>query len=171
MKKTINSMDELEIRDGDTEDIPVIGYLAQNIWPVAYKEILTKDQLDYMLNYIYSPKSLLQQMTEQNHKFLIAELDEEPVGFASFSKIIEPDIYKLHKLYVRTDIQGKGLGKALLEEVINHIMPASALHLNVNRFNKARFFYEKLGFRILKEEDVDIGNGYFMIDYVMEKKF
>ena len=164
-------MDELEIRDGDTEDIPVIGYLAQIIWPVAYKEILTKDQLDYMLNYIYSPNSLLRQMTEQKHQFLIAELDEEPVGFASYSKIIEPDTYKLHKLYVRSDIQGKGLGKALLEEVINRIQPATALHLNVNRSNKARNFYEKLGFKIIKEEDVDIGNNYFMNDYVMEKRF
>src|ERR1700741_1546231 len=123
-KKIINTMDELEIRDGDTEDIPVIGYLAQIIWPVAYGEILTKVQLDYMLDYIYSPKSLLRQMTEQKHKFLIAELDEEAVGFASFSKIDDADNYKLHKLYVRTDIQGKGLGKAMLEEVINRITPA-----------------------------------------------
>lgn len=164
-------MDELEIRDGDIEDIPVIGYLAQIIWPVAYKNILTKDQLDYMLDYIYSPKSLQKQMAEQKHKFLIAELDEEPVGFASYSKIIEPNTYKLHKLYVRTDIQGKGLGKALLDEVINRIQPASALHLNVNRQNKAKTFYEKFGFKVLKEEDVDIGKGYFMIDYVMSKEF
>jgi ribosomal protein S18 acetylase RimI-like enzyme len=42
--------------------------------------------------------------------------------------------------------------------------------LNVNRYNKARFFYEKLGFVIMKEEDIDIGSGYYMIDYVMEKK-
>ena len=164
-------MDELEIRDGDIEDIPVIGYLAQIIWPVAYKNILTKDQLDYMLDYIYSPKSLHKQMTEQKHKFIIAELDEEPVGFASYSKIIDPDTYKLHKLYVRTDIQGKGLGKALLDEVISRIQPASALHLNVNRQNKAKDFYEKFGFKVLKEEDVDIGKGYFMVDYVMRKEF
>jgi len=164
-------MDELEIRDGDIDDIPVIGYLAQIIWPVAYKDILSKDQLAYMLNYIYSPKSLNHQITELKHKFLIAELEEEPVGFASYSLIDEPGIYKLHKLYVRTDIQGKGLGKALLDEVINRIQPAKALHLNVNRQNKAKAFYEKYGFKVLKEEDVDIGNGYFMVDYVMRKEF
>ena len=164
-------MDELLIRDADTDDIPLIGFLAQVIWPVAYKEILTQAELEYMLQYIYSPKSLNKQMVEQDHKFLIAELDEEAIGFASYSKIEEPEVYKLHKLYVRTDIQGKGIGRALLDEVISRIGPkATALHLNVNRHNKARAFYEKIGFRIIKEEDVDIGNNYFMNDYVMAKE-
>ena len=109
---------------------------------------------------------------EQAITELKAVLDEEPVGFASFSKIKEPGVYKLHKIYVRTDIQGKGLGKALIDAVIEEIQPANAtaLHLNVNRHNKAKTFYERFGFAILKEEDVDIGNGYFMNDYVMEKK-
>ncbi len=46
----------------------------------------------------------------------------------------------------------------------------TALQLNVNRSNKARFFYEKLGFNVVREEDIDIGNNYFMNDFVMEKK-
>jgi ribosomal protein S18 acetylase RimI-like enzyme len=47
---------------------------------------------------------------------------------------------------------------------------AKALQLQVNRFNKAKEFYEKLGFTVIKTADFDIGNGYFMNDYVMEKK-
>jgi ribosomal protein S18 acetylase RimI-like enzyme len=39
--------------------------------------------------------------------------------------------------------------------------------LNVNRNNKALGFYQKFGFVILREEDIDIGNGYFMNDYIM----
>ena len=49
-------------------------------------------------------------------------------------------------------------------------MGATSLQLQVNRDNAAKSFYEKLGFVILKEADFDIGNGYFMRDYVMEKK-
>ena len=162
---------ELIIRKAELEDINTIGFLAYQIWPAAYKDILTLDQLQYMLNLIYSPVSLRKQMTVSQHQFLIAELDDEPVGFASYSKMSEPSTFKLHKLYVRTDIQGKGLGKTLLEYVEELVKEADAknLYLNVNRHNKARSFYEKMGFVIIKEEDIDIGNGYLMNDFVMEK--
>jgi len=50
------------------------------------------------------------------------------------------------------------------------IKGASSLQLNVNRNNNAKVFYEKIGFAVIKEEDIDIGNGYLMNDYVMEKK-
>lgn len=170
--ETSQTMNEnVTIRTATTNDIPVIQMLAHKIWPDAYAEILKPDQLAYMLDFIYSPASLQRQMNEQQHQFLLTHIGEEPVGFAAYSKIAEPGTYKLHKLYVRTDIQGKGLGKALLDTVISDVkkLNGTHLHLNVNRFNKARFFYEKLGFQIIREEDVDIGNGYFMIDYVMEK--
>ena len=162
---------EVTIRYANTEDINTIGFLAHQIWPNAYGNILSEEQLQYMLKLIYSPEALKKQM-QQGHTFLLAVLDEEPVGFASFSKIKEPGVYKLHKIYVKTDIQGKGLGKALIDAVTEEIKPANAtaLYLNVNRHNKAKTFYERFGFAVLKEEDVDIGNGYFMNDYVMEKK-
>ena len=161
---------ELAIRQADLDDINTIGFLAQQIWPQAYGQILSKEQLAYMLHLIYNPAALKDQMLKQHHSFLVAELDEEPVGFASFSKTGRAGVYKLHKLYVRTDIQGKGLGKALINAVLEDIraLNASALHLNVNRHNKAKQFYERFGFRVIGEEDIDIGSGYFMNDYVME---
>jgi GNAT superfamily N-acetyltransferase len=160
----------LIIRNATTEDINTIGFLAHQVWPKAYGDILSAEQLQYMLEMIYSPVSLRKQM-QQHHIFLIAELDEEPVGFASYSVTNEPNVYKLHKIYVRTDIQGKGLGKALIDAVIAAIKPlrASALLLNVNRHNKAKTFYEKYGFAVIKEDDIDIGNGFWMNDYVMKK--
>lgn len=163
---------EAAIRHADLDDINTIGFLAQQIWPQAYGHILSKEQLDYMLHLIYNPAALKDQMLRQHHSFLVAELDEEPVGFASFSKTTRPEVYKLHKLYIRDDIQGKGLGRALINAVLEEIRPqqAAALRLNVNRQNKARNFYEKFGFRIVGEEDIDIGSGYFMTDYVMEMK-
>jgi diamine N-acetyltransferase len=163
----------LIIKKANDKDILTIQTLAHRIWPDAYADILTPDQLAYMLEYIYSPASLEKQMNIQQHQFLLASIEHEPVGFAAYSLIEEPRIYKLHKLYVRTDIQGKGLGKALLETVLHNIQQAgaTAFRLNVNRYNKARYFYEKQGFSIIKEEDVDTGNDYFMNDYVMEKTF
>jgi ribosomal protein S18 acetylase RimI-like enzyme len=44
-----------------------------------------------------------------------------------------------------------------------------ALLLNVNKNNIAKNFYKKLGFNIVLDEVIDIGQGYVMDDYVMEK--
>ena len=161
---------ELLIREAGEEEINTIGFLAQQIWPEAYKDILNPAQLKYMMDLFYSPASLKEQIRKKAHKFLLTELEEEPVGFASYSPSDSIQSYKLHKLYVLSQIQGKGIGKAIIDFIVDDIRRsnASSLILNVNRYNKARSFYEKLGFKVIGEEDVDIGNGYFMNDYVME---
>jgi diamine N-acetyltransferase len=164
-------MDEtLLIRPADLDDINTIGFLAQQIWPEAYREILSPEQLKYMLKLIYSPKSLRRQMVDDHHQFLIIEQADEPIGFASWSSTDDPGVYKLHKIYVLPGRQGKGLGRTLLQFIFDTIRPegAARLRLNVNRFNKARHFYERMGFAVTGEEDIDIGHGYFMNDFVME---
>lgn len=163
--------DVLVIRTAEAEDINAIGYLAYQIWPAAYKDILNFEQLHYMLQYFYSPESLREQMLTKHHTFLIAETEEEePIGFASFSKV-QQGVFKLHKLYVLPGLQNMNVGRSLLECVLEEcsIEGAEKLQLNVNRNNKAISFYEKLGFTIVTEEDVDIGNGYVQEDYLMEK--
>ena len=161
---------ELNIRLADAYDINIIGWLAHQVWPVAYKDILNEAQLEYMLQLIYSPDSLKEQM-QLKHQFLIAELNEEPIGFASYSSLADPGVFKLQKLYVLPGLHGKGLGKALLDFVTDEVrsLGAKTLRLNMNRHNKAKAFYERNGFIIVGEEDVDIGNNYYMNDYVMEK--
>ena len=178
----------LSIRPGELEDINTIGFLAQQIWPETYGAILPAEQLQYMLNLFYSPAALRKQMVEEQHQFLIVEQEEdEAIGFASWGvasggvasggaasgePTAEPGVFKLHKLYVLPGHQGKGLGRTLLQYIFEAIRPegANRLRLNVNRYNKARQFYEKMGFTVIKEEDVAIGNNYFMNDYVMEIK-
>lgn len=167
----MNTSAELVIRFADLDDIPTIGYLAQQIWPETYGSILTSEQLEYMLDMSYSPDSLNDQITKQHHRFLIAELDEDAVGFASFSPAGDEGVFKLHKIYVHPKTQGLGVGRALLGFVTDQILEegASTLRLNVNRYNKARQFYEKQGFHITQEVDIEIGNGFQMNDYIMEK--
>jgi len=164
--------EKLLIRTAGKGDIAAIEQMARRIWPATYSNILTPAQLNYMLDYFYNPESLEKQMTELYHRFIIGLLNEEPVAFASWSLIDSPGIYKLHKLYVDTGTQGKGIGKELVDHIEDKLRSekAAALRLNVNRHNKARHFYEKLGFIIVGQEDVDIGNGVYQMDYIMEKK-
>lgn len=151
------------------QDLPIIASLAHAIWPDAYKTILSKEQLAYMLDKFYSLPSLAKQLNELHHNFIIGYLNESPVGFASYS-CSSPNQYKLHKLYIKTSQQEKGIGKSLLTFIFSKIKTSEpiTLQLNVNRHNRAIEFYKKIGFNIVAEEDIDIGNGYFMNDYVME---
>jgi len=157
------------IREATKNDIPVIHDLANKTWPIAYQEILTPQQLAYMLDLTYSESSLQKQF-DAGHHFLIVEKDSIPVAFADYNHLKER-IYKLQKIYALPEQQGKGIGKLLIDHIIEKVKQqgAKALLLNVNRHNKAKQFYEHLGFTVIGEEDIDIGEGYFMNDYVMEK--
>lgn len=158
-----------EIRKATVKDIPLIRELTYKVWPQTYASILSPQQIDYMLEWMYSEDSLEKQMKEGSRFILVYE-DEEPVGFASFEEI-EPGVWKLHKIYILISQQGKGTGRFVIDYIINFIkqQKANALQLQVNRHNKAKEFYEKLGFAVIKNIDLDIGNGYFMNDYLMEK--
>lgn len=162
---------KLIIRAAGIDDLVTVEKLAREIWPATYGSILSPAQLSYMLQLIYSQAALQQQMLREQHQFLVAELDGKAVGYADYSEYA-PGIYKLHKIYVDGSTQGKGVGKALIDCVTGKLLQQNvhALRLNVNRHNKARQFYEKLGFAVVGQEDIDIGNGYFMNDYIMEKQ-
>ncbi len=157
-------------RKAGLKDIPAIREIVLITWPETYGPILSQEQLDYMIDLIYSPASLEKQMQE-DQQFILLEEDDKPIAFASYSKGDEASVYKLNKLYALPNQQGKGLGKKLISYVIDEILSkkATTLRLNVNRHNKAKSFYEKLGFHVVATEDIDIGNGYFMNDYVLEK--
>jgi len=161
---------KISIRNATQRDVLLINTLAKQIWPVTYSEILSSKQLAYMLDLIYSPTALQKQF-ETGHNFIIAEEGDQPVAFADYS-VLKDDIYKLHKIYVLPGQQGKGIGKLLIDHITQKIkeQKAAVLLLNVNRYNKAKGMYERLGFTVIGEEDIDIGDGYFMNDYVMEKK-
>ena len=128
--------------------------------------------MKYMLEHIYSETSLQKQIGD-GQQFIIVFDDNEMIGFASYSrKRANENVFRLHKIYVDPTQQGKGIGKIIIQYVCDDIKKAGAeiLELNVNRYNKALYFYQKLGFEIIEEEDIDIGNGYFMNDYVMQKE-
>ncbi len=152
------------------EELPAVQKLAFAIWPVAYAEILSPEQLKYMLDLFYSLPALEGQLAG-GQQFLLLWEGETPVGFAAFGATETPGTWKLQKLYVLPDQQGTGGGKQLLKEVEKRTAAggASTLTLNVNRHNKAVEFYRRQGYGITLEEDLEIGKGYFMNDYRMAK--
>lgn len=160
------------IREATVNDVATIVQLAQETWWPTYSPILEKEQIEYMLSVIYAPEVIERQIEQHEQTFLLLLEDEQPVGFAAYSQREDnTEVYKLHKLYCLPAMQGKGYGKALINEVVKQVKDTGAnkLDLNVNRYNKAKGMYEKMGFEIIYEEDIPIGP-YFMNDYVMRKE-
>lgn len=159
----------LKFRQATTDDVSLIGRLANSIWRKHYVDIIPPEQMDYMLNLMYSPDSLLKQISD-GHKFTLVHNDETPIGYISLSTKDNKN-YFLHKLYVEVDEQGKGIGSSLFTYILKEIPDAETIELSVNRQNyKAVNFYFKNGFVIKEVRDFGIGNGYFMYDFVMIKK-
>ena len=169
-KQLFETAPMLTIGKATSEEIELIRELSAEVWPATYSPILSQEQIDYMLGMMYSPSALEQQMKE-GHEFIIVYNADVPMGFASYSEI-EPGVFKLHKIYILTLHQGRGMGRFVIEKIIEQVREKGcrALQLNVNRQNTAKTFYEKLGFVVIREEDIDIGNGFFMNDYIMEKE-
>lgn len=159
----------LTVRKAAVADIPLIRELTFKVWPQTYAQLLTQEQIDYMLTMMYSEASLQKQIEEEDITFIIIYDEQTPVAFAAFNEV-KPQIWKLHKIYILHSQQGKGTGRFIIDYIIAEIreQSATALQLQVKRDNPAQHFYKKLGFEIIETADFDIGNGYFMKDYVMQ---
>ena len=160
------------IRIATTNDIPLIRQLAEQVFPETYKNIITPEQCRYMMDMMYSEESLRRQMTEEGHVYQLLWADGEAAGYVSVQPI-EADLYELQKIYVLPRFQGRHLGRTLFDAAVKlikqwHPEPCRVF-LHVNRYNKAKTFYEHLGLKVAKQGDYDIGHGYFMNDYIMEK--
>jgi GNAT superfamily N-acetyltransferase len=160
----------MNIRALKQGELSIVHEIAHATWPDTFKDILSQEQIQYMLNWMYDLKQLEKQFN-QGHQFYVAELEGKPVGFIGIEpNYPEKSLTKIHKIYILPNQQGLGIGKKLIEYVkeLSIQSEMEGLLLNVNRFNKAVDFYKAIGFNILFEENIDIGNGYLMEDFVMK---
>ena len=156
-------------RKAGIDDIALIRDLAEKSFLPTYKEILSADQLDWMFDWMYSADSLRRQI-EDGHVFFIAYDGDRPCGYVSVERQGEA-LFHLQKIYVLPDFQGKHVGRYLVRLVFDYVKSLYSgectVELNVNQNNKAKFFYERMGFSVARSGDFSIGNGYYMNDYIM----
>lgn len=163
------------IEKASGEDIMCIHNMAQVVFRHTYREILSPEQMEYMMDWMYSPANLQKQL-DDGHVYYIAYRDGKACGYVS----VQPEgiadegrlLFHLQKIYVLPSEQGHGLGQALFDRAVAHVREAAGgrearIELNVNRNNPSIGFYHHLGLRILRQGDFHIGNGYYMNDYIM----
>ncbi|MCA5005366.1 GNAT family N-acetyltransferase [Sphingobacterium bovistauri] len=157
----------LNIHRARLEDASIIHRLAHQIYFPTYKGILTPNQMEFMLEKSYSIEALQQSM-QNDQDFYIAYYHHKPIGFIGL-KIKDSQILRIEKLYLLPETQGRGVGNGLINFAISQAkeMNRSILELNVNRGNKAYYFYLKMNFKVVQEIDIPY-YGYVLDDYVMQ---
>ncbi|MDH6252612.1 GNAT superfamily N-acetyltransferase [Chryseobacterium sp. H1D6B] len=154
------------------KDIPLIQDLARRSWENAYAEILSSEQMEYMLATMYSQEEISNHLKHPKyHYYLILDENTDSFdGFIGYENGYEEQTTKLHRIYLVPESKGKGLGKTTLE-FLNQKASESGdkrIILNVNKYNAAKNFYESQGYTVYDEGVFDIGNNFFMDDYLME---
>ena len=160
----------IKITTANTIDIPTINRLANEIWVPTYKEYLPLLQITLMLEELFSPGALHQQMSD-GHIFKLVSFAGVEFGFASYSETSRKGIYKLHRLYLHPKSHNLGFGRKLLKTVEKEIIAKGgrSLELNVNRSNSANMFYFKMGYHVVSHLDIPYHH-YVLNDLLMKKE-
>lgn len=156
----------MTLRLATESDIPLVSELARRIWLDYYPAIVSVEQIEFMLERMYSTDALSEQM-RNGQIFYLPETAQGTIGYLSVSET-DPGSYFMHKFYIDNGLRGKGIGQEVLR-LLKNILPAmQVLRLNVNRRNYQSInFYFKAGFVIESCMDIPIGNGYEMNDFWM----
>jgi RimJ/RimL family protein N-acetyltransferase len=151
-------------------DIKTISVLAKSIWTEHYTSIIGLDQVNYMLDKFQSEKAIENQINSDNYHYYIIINDNNPLGYLSIKQ--NDDTLFLSKIYIDKSSRGKGFGKLAMNFIEEQAqdLNCKAICLTVNKYNTNSIMaYQKIGFTKTEELVIDIGNGYVMDDYKMEK--
>ena len=153
------------------DEVESLQCLAASIWRVSYADMISAEQIDFMLEQRYRP-ALLRQCLARGDRMVAARGGGQLVGFAHAFPVGESTC-KLDKLYVSVEYQRHGIGALLVGEVERLVRERACrvLTLRVNKRNfRALAAYRKYGFEQVSELTEDIGGGFVMDDYVLAKR-
>lgn len=152
------------------QDISLIQDLAQKSWRSHYPGIISHEQIDYMLEKMYSESELKKHFENPNYEYFLLGNEEKFYGIMGFENHYEPETTKLHRIYIIEEGKGKGFGKEALNFLKEQVKNSGdkRIILNVNKENPSYHFYISQGFKVYEEIVLKIGNGFVMDDYLME---
>ena len=158
------------IKKATIKDISLIQDLAEKSWRSHYPGIISHEQIDFMLDLMYSEEEITRQFNNPNYHYYLLGNEENFYGIMGFENHYEEKTTKLHRIYITEDGKGKGLGKEAIQFLKNQILEVGdqRIILAVNKQNPSYHFYLSQGFKVYEEGVFDIGNGFVMDDYLME---
>lgn len=152
------------------EDIKVISAIGEKIWREYYTPIIGIEQVEYMLDKFQSVNAITNQINNEGYEYYLLSYEEHNAGYIGI-KVNDVDLF-LSKLYVDKEYRKKGIANDTIE-FLSAICKEKGLNriwLTVNKYNESSIAaYKKLGFEKVDEQVADIGSGYVMDDFIMEK--
>ena len=160
----------MKITKATIENIPLIKEIAEKSWRKHYPGILSTEQIEYMLELMYSETELQNHFENPNYHYYLLGDEEKTLGIMGFENHYQEKTTKLHRIYLLEEAKGKGVGKFAINFLKNQAKESGdqRIILNVNKQNPSYYFYVSQGFKVYEEGVFEIGNGYVMDDYLME---
>lgn len=155
----------------DQNHVREVARLANKIWIEYFAKIISKQQIDYMLTNMQSAGVIQKQIEDENHRYYLIENQENKyAGYLGFS-LNEQELF-LSKFYLTLESRGLGCGTEMMFFLESHAQAQGCkkITLRANKKNlNAISFYERMGFSKVESICEDIGSGFVMDDYKMEK--
>lgn len=151
-------------------EIAEIAALANEIWHEHYGALLSKGQIDYMVEKFQSEQAITHAITKENYTYYIMKDAGLVIGYCAVQPTDQDHSLFLSKLYLHADYRGKRLTRLIMAMLAERCISEhlTSIWLTVNRNNTDSVeVYRKLGFEVEREQVSDIGGGYVMDDYVM----
>ncbi len=153
------------------EQIRILAQVADIVWHDAFKDIITLDQIEYMIEKFQSFNSLTEAINKNNYEYYLIKNENTVMGYTG----VKPENGKLFwsKLYVLKEYRGKKVATKAFEfiETLARNKKLKSVWLTVNRNNThAMDVYKHKGFVVTRKQVTDIGNGFVMDDFVFEKE-
>lgn len=160
----------MKIIKATINNIPLIEEIAQKSWRKHYPGIISTEQIEYMLEQMYSEQELKKHFENPNYHYYLIGDEENTLGIMGFENHYQEKTTKLHRIYLLVEAKGKGLGKFALQFLKEQVKNSgdNRIILAVNKKNSSYHFYISQGFKVYEEGVFEIGNGYVMDDYLME---
>ena len=162
------NFDFLEVNN--KKQIEELAEIAKLIWSEYFPGIITPEQVDYMVEKYQSADAIARQISNDGYMYFMVLGNEVILGYLALKA--DGNQLLLSKLYLKKEFRGRGYFNKMLSfaEKIGKEKGLNSLYLAVNKHNdNAIAVYLKKGFSIKKEQTADIGNGFVMDDYIMEK--
>lgn len=153
----------------DNSQIHRLARLAKEIWEEYYPSIITREQIAYMINVFQSPEAIENQIQEGMRYYLLTQ-EGKDIGYIGFLEETDGSLF-LSKIYLARNFRNKGNGWKAFKFITDEARKTRCkkIWLTVNKNNKTAIDkYFKMGFVITESVTKDIGNGFYMDDYVME---
>lgn len=152
------------------EQLPTLETLASTIWKEYFITIISQEQINYMLEKFQSKSAMLEQITNHNYHYYFIKDNDSIIGYTGVS--LEKDKLFLSKLYLSKKVRGQGIASFAFDflETLAKQNNKQSIYLTVNKYNDHTIdVYKAKGFKVIDDVVTDIGQGYVMDDYIMEK--